>query len=206
MAREKLEQEEGVFQVYFTGCAGNVAAGKYNDGTPEARDQLMQRLYAGMKGAVASTRYEPPSPLVWRTAPLVLTPKTTGDRSPDALRKAMADPKLPSIRRSRAARLLAFYQAAAEPIELCSLQMGRMHIVHLPGEPAIEFQLYAQQQLPEDFVAVAGYGDGGPSYICTDESYGQGGYEPGASAVELGSEARLKAAIRQLLGLPPKGD
>ena len=34
MAREELEKKEGVFQVYFTGCAGDILVGKYNDGTP----------------------------------------------------------------------------------------------------------------------------------------------------------------------------
>ena len=49
MAREKLQEEEGVFQVYFTGCAGDVAAGKYNDGSREARQGLYERLLAAMK-------------------------------------------------------------------------------------------------------------------------------------------------------------
>ena len=35
MARQELEQEEGIFQIYFTGCAGDITAGKYNDGSPE---------------------------------------------------------------------------------------------------------------------------------------------------------------------------
>ena len=44
MAREKLQEEEGVFQIYFNGCGGDVAAGKYNDGTREARQGLFDRL------------------------------------------------------------------------------------------------------------------------------------------------------------------
>ena len=33
LARQKLQDEDpNVFQVYFNGCAGNVTAGKYNDG------------------------------------------------------------------------------------------------------------------------------------------------------------------------------
>ena len=34
IARERLQEKEGVFQIYFTGCAGDVTAGKYNDGSP----------------------------------------------------------------------------------------------------------------------------------------------------------------------------
>ena len=44
--------------------------------------------------------------------------------------------------------------------------MGTVHIVHLPGEPMICFQLFAQGVKPADFVAVAGYGDVGCGYIC----------------------------------------
>ena len=63
----------------------------------------------------------------------------------------------------------------------------------------MEFQLFAQRVRPEDFVAVAAYGDLGPGYICTEASFSEGGYEPTASRVAPKSEAALKRAIRQLL-------
>ena len=66
IARETLEKQEGVFQVYFPGCGGDVLVGKYNDGTPAARDQFAQRLLAGMKAAVAATRLVPAESLEWR--------------------------------------------------------------------------------------------------------------------------------------------
>ena len=65
----------------------------------------------------------------------------------------------------------------------------------------VAFQHYAQQLLPDDFVAVAGYGEGCTGYICTEQAYDEGGYEPTASAVGPQSEGKLKAAIRQLLGI-----
>jgi hypothetical protein len=49
-------------------------------------------------------------------------------------------------------------------------------------------------------VAVAGYGDGGPGYLCTEASYPEGGYEPTASLVVPKSETIVKKAIGQLLG------
>lgn len=202
IAREQLEQEEGVPQVYFTGCAGDVAAGKYNDGTPEARDQLTARIKAGMRASIAATRYEAIGPLAWRVAPVLLPAKTGQQWSEAGLRRTMADPQQALNLRIRAARLLAFEQRKEQPIELCSLQTGHVFLLHLPGEPMVAFQLFAQQQRPDDFVAVAGYGEGGPSYICTDQAYQEGGYEAKASAVAPGSEAAMKAVIRQLLGLP----
>jgi hypothetical protein len=58
-ARARLEKGEGVFQIYFTGCSGNITMGKYNDGSREARDQLTERLYQAMSQARLKTRYEP---------------------------------------------------------------------------------------------------------------------------------------------------
>ena len=64
----------------------------------------------------------------------------------------------------------------------------------------VAFQLFAQQARPTDFVAVAGYGDCGCSYLCTDEAIAEGGYEPTASNGGKGTEAALKRAILTLLG------
>ena len=79
------------------------------------------------------------------------------------------------------------------------LEIGRVRIVHLPGEPMVEFQRHAQRLLPEHFVAVAGYGDGGPGYLCTEESFAHGGYEPTATMAAPRGESVLKTAIGELL-------
>ena len=78
MAREALEKKEGVFQVYFTGCAGDVLVGKYNDGTPATREKFAQRLLAGMEAAIAATQWAPAESIQWRSTevklPLVRRP------------------------------------------------------------------------------------------------------------------------------------
>ena len=200
MAREKLQQEEGVFQIYFTGCAGDIAAGKYNDGSREARQGLYERLLAGMRAAAAATQYRPVEPIVWRTFALALPPKNVPGYNPEEFHRTLLDPRQDSSKRIWAARRVAFFERK-DPIALNALQMGNIHIIHLPGEPMLEFQLYAQRQLPQAFVAVAGYGDGSTSYICTDQAFEEGAYEPGAAAVGPGSEEILKGAIRELLGM-----
>ena len=200
MAREKLQEEEGVFQIYFTGCGGDVAAGKYNDGTPEAREGLYERLLAGMKASVAATEYEPVGPIVWRTADVLLPPKNVPGYNPETFRETLSDPEQKPSRRIWAARRVAFFERKA-PIEISSLQMGDVYIVHLPGEPMLEFQLFAQKQRPDAIVAVAGYGDGCTSYICTAQAFEEGAYEPQASAVGPGGEKILKAGICELMGV-----
>lgn len=199
MAREELEREEGVFQVYFTGCAGDIAAGKYNDGSREARKQLASRLLAGMKAGIAAARYTSVGPVQWRTTPVALPANPALDAR--QLRRKMEDPERRPNGRWRAARRLASINRSDQPIVLSSLRVGELFLVHLPGEPMIEFQLYAQQQRADHFVAVAGYGEGRPYYICTEEAFEQGGYEPRSAAVGPESERLLKAGIRRLLGV-----
>ena len=198
LARSYLEGEEGVSQVYFTGCAGDVTAGKYNDGTAESRQALSKELYAGMIRAVSATKKEAVHGYSWKSIDVVLPPH---DEPEEPLRKTLEDPAAPEAKRVSAAIRLAWAERvrARPSIDLGRLRIGSLDIVHLPGEPFVEFQLYAQAQRPDRFVAVAGYGEGGPGYICTDAAFGEGGYEPTASLVEPPTESLLKAAIGELL-------
>jgi hypothetical protein len=200
IARESLQKKEDVFQIYFTGCAGDVTAGKYNDGSRRARDELTARLLAGMEAAVATTRFVPARHITWRTVPVLLPLRTDAAYSVEASRATMANAKLsPSQRIYAGAMRVAFAQRSKQPIELSALAVGPVRIVHLPGESMIDFQLFAQSLLPEQFVAVAAYGDCGPAYICTERAFTEGGYEPTDSLVAPYSESVLKAAIRELL-------
>lgn len=198
-ARAALEKEEGVFQIYFNGCGGDVAMGKYNDGTPEARTALTARLLDAMKRSVAATEYRPLGPIAWRSVPLVLPARTDADFAPSALRQTIADPKADTVTRIRAATRLAFTQRIERPLDASLFSLGDVAIVHLPGECMLAFQLYAQTLAGNRFLAVAAYGDLGPGYVCTDEAMAQGGYEPSASRAGVGSEAAVRAAIRELL-------
>ena len=72
-------------------------------------------------------------------------------------------------------------------------------MLHLPGEPFIEYQLKAQELRKDVFVCVAGYGDGGPGYIPTAKAYLEGGYEPTVALAAPQSEAILHQAMTKLL-------
>ncbi|MFH1740091.1 MAG: hypothetical protein ABIH23_13870 [bacterium] len=199
IARERIENEEQVFQIYFTGCSGDVTMGKYNDGSRSARDELTERLYAGMKASIASTQIIPVSVLEWRTVPLLLTPRTDGDYDDAENCAKLKDPKLDDTQRIWAASRIACSERLKRPIELSSLRFGSIHILHLPGEPMVEFQFFAQKVKPDEFVVVAGYSDGSPGYICTEQAFKEGGYEPSASQVIPQSETVLKKSIGELL-------
>ena len=201
LARERLEKEEGVPQIYFTGCAGNITAGKYNDGSPAARVQLADRLYQGMKGAIAATQKEKCSAIKWQTAEARFPLRTDPDFSASHFREVLGDPQQLYQERTKSALALAWYgrlQVWPE-VDLTCYGLGPVRILHLPGEAFIEYQLYAQSLRPGDFIATAAYGELGTGYICTEKAFAEGGYEPTQSFVGPPSEARLKAAIHELL-------
>lgn len=54
--------------LHFTGAGGNIGAGKYNDGSPENRLVLAQRLAEGMRRAWDSTQRQPISATEWTRA------------------------------------------------------------------------------------------------------------------------------------------
>jgi len=200
-ARAALETKEKVFQLYFTGCSGDVTAGKYNDGADAAREGLAARLLAGMEAAVAATRLEPiGGGIRWRTAPLPLASRTDKGYT-EADRKARLDNPAGEAgsRVYGGAMALAFARRSARPLLVRGLAIGPADMLFLPGEPMLEFQRFAQAASPSRFVAVAGYCDCGPGYICTDAAFAEGGYEPTAANAGPGSEALLKNAIRELL-------
>ncbi len=205
MAREELEKREGVFQVYFTGCSGDITAGKYNPGTPESRQGLCDRLLKGMEAAAAATQYEKAGDIGWVSTMLML--KSRGDKGfteADCLAE-MANEKAAASTRNDAAMALAWRKRAAQPVTLSALHIGNVSVLNLPGEAMIAFQLYAQQAASSRFVAVAAYGDCAMGYICLASAFAEGGYEPTATGAVPESEAALKAAINALLPGAPKG-
>jgi len=135
----------------------------------------------------------------WRVEPVTLPPRTEASFGAEHSRRELADPKTPRARRGNAAFQLAWLERQKRPIELTCLDFGPAQVLHLPGEPFIEYQLHAQQARKDRFVCVAGYGDGGPGYIPTAEAYLQGGYEPTVALAGPKSEALLHQAMTALL-------
>ena len=201
LAREAVERQDKVFQIYFTGCSGDVTPGKYSDGSPKAQAELAQRLESGMLASIAKTRFAPAKQLVWRTQLVALPLRAPKDEVTAQSRGWLNTAnQADSLQVYEGAMRLSFVERLTRPIQVSSLQLGKVHILHLPGEPMIDYQFFAQRAKSGDFVAVAGYGDCGTAYICTDKALAEGGYEPSATNVGPGSEALLKNAIQALLG------
>jgi hypothetical protein len=204
LARKRRQAEEPeCTHLYFTGCAGNISAGKYNDGSPASRVALTGRIHAGI---VASEQKLVPRRLRtvdWRTdsilPPLHATP-TASD-----LEAAIAQPDAPLVDRLLPAFRLGWVRRVESgvPLVLSRLRLNSISILHLPGEMFVEYQLRARAMRPRQPVAVAAYGDDGPWYIPTKEEYPAGGYEVSVAFCGDEIDGIMTAAMRRLLRESP---
>lgn len=200
LARKRRQADEpGCLHVYFTGCAGDVGAGKYNDGSPEARIALTDRLYAGIVASEAKLERQPVQSATWRTADILPVARASFDAA--EIERWIADRSRRVVDRNRPAYSLAWIRRleAARPVTLSSLAVNDVTLLHLPAECFIAYQLRAQSLAPNRFVATAAYGDGGGWYIPVKEEYPLGGYEISVAFSEPGIDDLLTAALPALL-------
>jgi len=197
IAREKRTQEDGVPHIYFTGCGGNIGAGKYNDGSPAMRPLLADRMHAAMVDSEQNAKREPLTKLAWHHIPVVLQPDP--EFPEERMLKVMQNTETRPTTRIAAALRIGFIRHR-EPIPFTSLHLGEdVSLVHLPGESFVEYQLFAQQQRPGGFVCTASYGDGVTGYIPLEHSFIEGGYEPSQAYATPDSEKVMKDTIAKLL-------
>ena len=191
--------------VHFNGAGGNVAAGKYNDGSQSNRVILATRLAAGMREAYEKTTKLPltAADIGWGSVPvkLPLSPRLDEADLTAKLKATQARgyisfaDQIAFVRRSK----------AGHPIDITCLSVGSARMLHLPGELFVEYQLAAKAMRPDLHVMMAAYGNYGPGYIGTEVSYPEGGYETGptSSNVAPGVEKVLTEAMQRLLGSKP---
>lgn len=207
----------GCMQIYVTGCAGNIGAGKYNDGSDGIRDVLAERMYSAMVSASDKMQIAPVDTIGYKTLDLHLpTREDPGFTEEDAMHairngadwNANASDTKDALRANviiqkdirHNALNMSWRRRSAKPINLPVLDVGVATLLLLPGEPFIEYQLAAREMRPDDNIIVIGYGNAGPGYLCTDIAYEQGGYESNLPAYTgRGAEAILMEALRAAL-------
>lgn len=193
----------GVFSVYFTGCAGDITAGKYTTSYRE-RDRLTfgTRLFDGMQAAfekqIAPTPLEAigwsdhafEMPLSIETKPAAHYQAVLDKSGMPSSAKYLAAIKLHKLNRK-----LPTY-----PFRTSCLALNDLRVLFMPSELCVEYQLFAKSLRPGK-VAVAAYGDSFLNYIATDEAFDQGGYEVESDWTEVtrGCEPLIKSAIRRAI-------
>ncbi|ACU02577.1 hypothetical protein [Pedobacter heparinus] len=184
--------------IHFNGAGGNITAGKYNDGAHINRLILAERLADGMKRAWEATKKEPidAAGVEWTIEPIKIPLK----KDVVTMEQKMYTETPVFLSNNMSKLVLLRREEAGKKIDITCLKLGNARILHLPGEPFVEYQLAAKAYRKDLFVALAGYGDYAPGYICNEEGYRQGGYEAGqASAANPDIEKVLMTAIHKLL-------
>jgi hypothetical protein len=200
LARKQIQREQpACTHLYFTGCAGNIAAGKYNDGSAEARIKLTDRIYAGISAAEKTLKPTAVQTARWRTHQIL--PPLNPAFEPTKLREMLENSKNAAANRIRPAMTLGYIDRLEKrtPIILSTLDIGNVSLLHLPAECFVEYQLRAQQLAAGRFLATAAYGDGGPWYIPTKEAYPLGGYEVSVANCADTIDDTLTTGIKHLL-------
>ena len=202
LARKQRQLDEpGCLHVYFTGCAGNVAAGKYNDGSKGARPILTKRLYDGIVASEANLKRVEvkPDSVAWKAAEILPPPRSS--LHAEMIAEQISNKSNSVVARNRPSYMLSWLRRIEKriPIVLSSLHLGGVKLLHLPAESFIEYQLRAQRSQPDHFVCTAAYGDGGPWYIPVKEEYPNGGYEVSVAFCEPEIDDVLTAGMKQIL-------
>jgi hypothetical protein len=202
MARKHRQADTPkVFQMYASGCSGNVTAGKYNDGDPGNRPVLADRMHAAMAAAWKATKKTPVKDVAFRSVPLTLEARSSAGFSEEELTRRLKDDPKP-FGQCLAALGLSWKKRvdAGKPIDLPVLDFGTAMVALLPAESYVEFQLSAQKKRPESFVLVAGYGECGPGYIPIERAWKENdGNLADWCWVNPGSEKRMVDTLEKAL-------
>ncbi len=204
MARARRQADNpAVFQIYFTGCAGDTTAGKYNTGSRENRPALAERLYRAMTEAWQTTRRQPLKQVEFRVAGLHLPARSTGKFTVEAMQTTLANTNATRWQRIEAALGLSWRQRVDQgrgiDVPCLDLEKGAVLFAILPAECFVGYQLAAQRLRPASFVMMAGFGDGAPGYVPTDQCW-KDGYEDDYCWVPPMTETAIVRALQEAFG------
>lgn len=190
------------FPIYFSGCAGDITAGKYST-TDLARNRLVfgVRLYDAMRFAFEAARPSDIDSIGWadETFDLPLAPVPENEAFCLGI---IRDPSKPPREKYQAAmRVLRLREhPISYPFRINRLRLGNVNALFLPTELVVDYQLYARS-IANGPLAVAAYGDSYLKYVATAEMFPQGGYEVSPTWTEVGpdAEAPIKTHIESIL-------
>jgi hypothetical protein len=192
-----------VAQIYFSGCSGDVTAGKWNDGNPANRLVLADRLYRAIEAAWEATQRYPLEAVQFRAVPLCLQPKSTAGFTLEDMRRILADSSAKTFDRVLAAMGLSWRErvAAGQAIDIVAVDFGKAQLLLMPAESFVQYQLDAREMRPDQMIMTAGYSECAPGYI-PSESASLEGFNDAHSWcwVSPGAHAPMREAMRKALG------
>ncbi len=201
IARERFQGETpGVFQIYMSGCSGDVTAGKWNDGAPGNRTVLADKMYRAISEAWSKTKRLPIETVAFRKSDLRIEAINAGAYELNTMRSTLANSNGKPFRRNLAAMGLSWVKRAesGQPIDVPALDFGKVVLVLMPAEAFVGYQPIAQAMRPDAMVLTPGYGECAPGYITTDAADADN-FEDSWRWVGDGSEAPIRAVLEAVL-------
>ena len=191
--RRVAENDDSVdLNIYFSGCGGDIAFGKYNlTGDLASIERLGTRLGDGILRNLKRLEEQPLGALTVKRVVF------------DVPFRAPIEPDIhPALKGER--RYLLETIDRWRKSTVARLSIGpKVHLLSFePGEILVEYQLYAQSLIPEHFLAAASFGNGVYLYIPSRPDFEQNsGYETSNEACVVTPEIdnNLRKAIRQCL-------
>ena len=170
--RRQLDTPDAM-QIYASGCSGDITAGKYNDGSPQARGELTDRLYQAMVRATDASHTTPITNFGFRCETMHLPFHEAAQFKREPMTTTLHDDTASTRDRILAAMGLASLNRIerGQPIDLPCLDLGPAQVVILPGESFVGFQLMAQRLRPDSFVMAVGYGECWTGYVPTQHAF-----------------------------------
>ncbi len=199
--RLRQKDQPKVFQMYASGCSGDVTAGKYNDRSPRMRRVLGRRLHQGMVRSWQATRRVPLEQMRLQVVPLRLPFRRDEPFTAPALRRVLENPRQPQRNRILAAMSLATRKRLQEQpaLDFPCVELGPARLLLFPGETFVGYQLLAQRMAPEQFVVCLGYGECWPCYVPTRAAQREGFVRHSWQWVAEGCDRPLLEAMERVL-------
>ena len=203
LARKRLARlDRSIHPIYASGCSGDVTAGKFNDGSPEAREDLTRKIYEAMLANRKGVKKES-APETWgfRNLPLELTYSHAEPLQKEAMERVLQDGSMAVEKRILAAMGLASWhrvQVRKQPIDTPCVDLGIARMVLFPGESFVGYQHIAQEASGALPLLPVGYGECWTGYVPTDAAF-KDGFDESWLWVAPGAQKRIERVLQDLL-------
>ena len=203
LARKRLARlDRSIHPIYASGCSGDVTAGKFNDGSPEAREDLTRKIYEAMLANRKGVKKES-APETWgfRNLPLELTYSHAEPLQKEAMERVLQDGSMAVEKRILAAMGLASWhrvQVRKQPIDTPCVDLGIARMVLFPGESFVGYQHIAQEASGALPLLPVGYGECWTGYVPTDAAF-KDGFDESWLWVAPGAQERIERVLQDLL-------
>ena len=184
---------------FCTGAGGNISAGKYSS-TINLEGNLRRfgfLLAKGIARNLNSLIFTSVESVAWRQQSFSFPLKKL-DRE-RMLAELQSPDTEPGVKVSNVALLCCQDYNAKPKYTMRLLELGDAKILFLPGEPFVEYQLYAQSLIADQFIATAANCSDDFLYLPTADAFGSGYESKSFCRTTEEFEIRCKMALEKLL-------